>query len=99
MGMCFPKGKYNIIVTAFPILPQRSLVTATKTRKKQQTELIKMALQAREDKKRSERENFLVTTIPITIQAAYEPSLHHAVGDDHDEGTICKFIVSISYQS
>ncbi|KAG8225919.1 hypothetical protein J437_LFUL005955 [Ladona fulva] len=64
----------------------RSLVTATKTRKKQQTELIKMALQAEEDKKRIERENFLITTIPITVQAAYEPSLYHAIGDDHDEG-------------
>ncbi|KAL1123884.1 hypothetical protein AAG570_001654, partial [Ranatra chinensis] len=73
-------------VTAISQESHRSLVTATKTRKKQQTELIKMALQAREDKKRSERENFLVTTIPITIQAAYEPSLHHGVGDDHDEG-------------
>ncbi|XP_046393341.1 protein unc-80 homolog [Ischnura elegans] len=63
----------------------RSLVTATKTRKKQQTELIKLALQAEEDKKRVERENFLITTIPITVQAAYEPSLYHAIGDDHDE--------------
>lgn len=45
-----------------------------------------MALQAEEDKKRIERENFLITTIPITVQAAYEPSLYHAVGDDHDEG-------------
>ncbi|XP_014281796.1 protein unc-80 homolog isoform X3 [Halyomorpha halys] len=72
-------------VTAISQESHRSLVTATKTRKKQQTELIKMALQAREDKKRCERENFMVTTIPITIQAAYEPSLHHAVGDDHEE--------------
>lgn len=62
---------------------QRALVTATKTRKKQQTELIKRALQAQDDKKREERENFLITTIPITFQAAYEPS---PVGDDHDEG-------------
>ncbi|XP_020299995.1 protein unc-80 homolog isoform X4 [Pseudomyrmex gracilis] len=61
----------------------RSLVTATKTRKKQQTELIKKALQAQDDKRREERENFLITTIPITVQAAYEPS---PVGDDHDEG-------------
>ena len=62
---------------------QRSLVTATKSRKKQQTELIKKALQAQDDKKREERENFLITTIPITVQAAYEPS---PAGDDHDEG-------------
>ncbi|BES88439.1 unc-80 homolog (Hypothetical protein) [Nesidiocoris tenuis] len=72
-------------VTAISQETHRSLVTATKTRKKQQTELIKMALQAREDKKRLERENFMVTTIPVTIQAAYEPSLHHGAGDDHDE--------------
>lgn len=59
-------------------------MTATKTRKKQQTELITRALQAQDDKKREERENFLITTIPITVQAAYEPS---PVGDDHgDEG-------------
>jgi hypothetical protein len=64
---------------------QRSLVTATKTRKKQQTELIKMALQAQDDKKREERENFLITTIPITIQAAHEPSLYHT-SEEHDEG-------------
>ncbi|KAL0270475.1 UNVERIFIED_CONTAM: hypothetical protein PYX00_007876 [Menopon gallinae] len=65
----------------------RSLVTATKTRKKQQTELITMALQAQEDKKRVERENFLISTIPITVQAAYQPSLYHTVdGGDHDEG-------------
>lgn len=59
-------------------------MTATKTRKKQQTELIKRALQAQDDKKREERENFLITTIPITVQAAYEP---RPVGEDHDEGT------------
>ena len=40
-------------------------------------------MQAQDDKKREERENFLLTTIPITVQAAYEPS---PVGDDHDEG-------------
>ncbi|XP_045467085.1 protein unc-80 homolog isoform X2 [Harmonia axyridis] len=62
----------------------RSLVTATKTRKKQQTELIKMALQAQDDKKREERENFLITTIPITIQASHEPSLYHT-SEDHEE--------------
>lgn len=59
-------------------------MTATKTRKKQQTELIKMALQAQDDKKREEREKFLITTIPITIQAAHEPSLHH-VGEEHEQ--------------
>ncbi|XP_041968693.1 protein unc-80 homolog [Aricia agestis] len=63
----------------------RSLVTATKTRKKQQTEAIKKALQQRDDKKKAERESFLITTIPITRQAAREPALDHTV-DDHIEG-------------
>ncbi|XP_050309913.1 protein unc-80 homolog isoform X2 [Anthonomus grandis grandis] len=63
----------------------RSLVTATKSRKKQKTELIKMALQAQDDKKREERENFLITTIPITMQAAHEPSLYHTTGEEHTE--------------
>ncbi|GBP89583.1 Protein unc-80 homolog [Eumeta japonica] len=62
----------------------RSLVTATKTRKKQQTEAIKRALQQQNDKKRAERESFLITTIPITRQAARETALDH-VSDDHIE--------------
>ncbi|KAF5273419.1 hypothetical protein FQA39_LY07436 [Lamprigera yunnana] len=64
----------------------RSLVTATKTRKKQQAEMVKMFLQSEDDKKRAERENFLITTIPITIQAGHEPSLYHATGEEHEEG-------------
>jgi len=60
-------------------------VTATKTRKKQQTELIECALKAEEDRKRSERENFRITTVPVTVQASYEPALHHPAGDDHDD--------------
>lgn len=66
--------------------PQRSLVTATKTRKKQHTELIESALKAEEERKCSERENFLIGAVPVTIQASYEPALHHSAGDDHDEG-------------
>lgn len=62
------------------------LVSGTKTRKKQQTELVKLALQAQENKRREERENFLITTIPVTVQAAYEPSLYHAVEDHEDAG-------------
>lgn len=61
------------------------MVTATKTRKKQQTELIKMALEAKEDQRRNERESFLITAIPITSQAAHE-SAHHGLSDADDEG-------------
>lgn len=50
-----------------------------------------MALQAQDDKKREEREKFLITTIPITMQAAHEPSLYHT-GEEHEEGLIGIFI-------
>ncbi|XP_038122393.1 protein unc-80 homolog isoform X5 [Culex quinquefasciatus] len=62
----------------------RSLVTATKTRKKQQTEAIRHAIQERMDKQRSERQSFLITTIPITQLAAYEPGLDHSPGENID---------------
>uniref|UniRef100_A0AAG5CN78 Protein unc-80 homolog n=1 Tax=Anopheles atroparvus TaxID=41427 RepID=A0AAG5CN78_ANOAO len=63
----------------------RSLVTATKTRKKQQTEAIRHAMLQQEDKQRSERQSFLITTIPITQQAAHEPGLDHGPTEDHVE--------------
>lgn len=63
---------------------QRSFVTATKTRKKQQTEAIRCAIKQQLDKQRSERESFLLTTIPITQQASHAPG-HEYVGDDHNE--------------
>lgn len=51
-----------------------------------------MALQAQDDKKREERENFLITTIPITMQAAHEPSLYHTTGEEHaEDGMIFRF--------
>lgn len=63
------------------------MVTATKTRKKQQTEAIRHAIQQQEDKQRAERQSFLLTTIPITQQASHEPGLDHAPGgEDHAEG-------------
>ncbi|XP_063984989.1 protein unc-80 homolog isoform X3 [Diachasmimorpha longicaudata] len=77
-----PQGKTKVEEVTINQERHRSVVTATKTRKKQQTEAIKKALQEQDDKKREERESFLITTIPITVQAAYEPS---PVGDDHED--------------
>lgn len=62
----------------------RSFVTATKTRKKQQAEAIDNAIKQQEDKQRKEREEFSITTIPITQQASHAPGLDHA-GEDHNE--------------
>lgn len=62
----------------------KHIVTATKTRKKQQTDAIKHALQQQQDKQREERHCFLITTNPITQQAAHE-RLDHGPGEDHAE--------------
>lgn len=66
----------------------RSLVTATKTRKKQQTEAIKHAIQLQEDKQRAERQSFMITTIAITQQAAHAPGIDHTPGEEHGEGKL-----------
>ena len=63
---------------------QKSFVAATKTRRKQQIELISKALQDQEDKLREERENYRFNSVPVTLQAAYEPVLYHTI-DDHDD--------------
>lgn len=47
--------------------------------------MIHKALQAEEERKRIGRENFPMTTVPITHLAAYEPALHH-ISEDHEEG-------------
>ncbi|XP_037944678.1 protein unc-80 homolog isoform X2 [Teleopsis dalmanni] len=59
----------------------RSLVTATKSRKMQQTEAIRNALRQQRDKQRAERHSFLITTIPINQQASHEPGMEH---EDHE---------------
>jgi len=48
--------------------------------------MMTLALQAQEDKKREERENFLITMIPITEQAAHQASQVHVSGEEHEEG-------------
>ncbi|RWS30612.1 protein unc-80-like protein [Leptotrombidium deliense] len=62
---------------------QRSFVTATKTRRKQQIELVQKALQDEEDKLREEREVYRISAVPIVNEAAYEPALHRA--EEHEE--------------
>jgi hypothetical protein len=64
---------------------QRSFVAATKTRRKQQIELVTKALQDEEDKLKEERENYRISAVPITLQAAYEPALFHTI-EEHEEG-------------
>ncbi|XP_071534011.1 protein unc-80 homolog isoform X8 [Panulirus ornatus] len=81
-----PHFKTNVDEVTVNQIQHRSVVTATRTRRKLQAEMVRSALEAEEKKRRMERENFLLTTVPVTIQAAYEPALHHVSADDHEEG-------------
>ena len=61
------------------------LLSATKSRKKQQTELVQSVINAEEQKRRRERENFHITSVPILTRAAHEPSLYSAGGTATDD--------------
>ena len=61
------------------------LLSATKSRKKQQTELVQSVIHAEEEKRKKERENFHITSVPLLNQAANEPSLFHVTSEEHDE--------------
>ncbi|CAF3737280.1 unnamed protein product, partial [Adineta steineri] len=63
----------------------RAVVTASKTRKKHQQELIHSALMAEETSKRVARENFAMSTVPILQSASFEPLLHQP-RDEEEEG-------------
>ncbi|CAL4091464.1 unnamed protein product, partial [Meganyctiphanes norvegica] len=81
-----PHFKTNAVQEVTINSVQHSMVTATNTRRKQQEVIIKNAMEEEEARRRKERENFLLTTVPVTIQAAYEPAFHHVSADDHEEG-------------
>ena len=61
------------------------LISATKSRKKQQTELVQSVIHAEEEKRRRERKSFNITSVPILARAAYEPSLYHGASEEPDE--------------
>ncbi len=59
------------------------LLSATKSRKKQQSELVQSVIHAEEEKRRKERENFNITAVPILTRAAQEPSLYSGTSEEH----------------
>ena len=61
------------------------LLSATKSRKKQQTELVQSVINAEEEKRRRERQNFHITSVPILTRAAHEPSLYSPGGGGADD--------------
>lgn len=60
-----------------------------------------MALEAKEDQRRNERESFLITAIPINSQAAHESSMHHGSSDpEYEEGQSSSiYLNSIDYNT
>ncbi len=61
------------------------LLSATKSRKKQQTELVQSVIHAEEEKRRKERENFYITSVPVLSRAAHEPSLYSGASEEHGD--------------
>ena len=72
------------------------LLSATKSRKKQQTELVQSVIHAEEEKRRKERKLFHITSVPVLYRAAYEPSLYHGTSDEHED---CKYFICITILS
>ena len=67
------------------------LLSATTSRKKQQAEAVQSVIHAEAEKRRKERENFHITSVPVLVRAAHEPSLYNGSSEDHEEGTAWSF--------
>ena len=67
------------------------LLSATKSRKKQQAEAVQSVIHAEAEKRRKERENFHITSVPVLVRAAHEPSLYKESSEDHEEGSTSNF--------
>ena len=64
------------------------LLSATKSHRKNQIELVQSVLHAEEEKRRRERELFHITAVPLLSRASQEPGLFvlgGVAGDDHVE--------------
>ncbi len=59
------------------------LLSATTSRKKQQAELVQSVIHAEEEKRRKERQNFHITSVPVLTRASYEPSLYVGASEEH----------------
>ncbi len=66
---------------------QKAVVTASKSRKKHQQEIIQRALEADELNKKIAREKFLLTSFNYLQSASYEP-LMHQTKDEPEEGLL-----------
>ena len=57
----------------------------------EQAEAVQSVIHAEAEKRRKERENFHITSVPVLVRAAHEPSLYNGSSEDHEEGTAWSF--------
>ena len=76
----------SLLFSYFFLLLQ--LLSATKSRKKQQAEAVQSVIHAEAEKRRKERENFHITTVPILVRAAHEPSLYNGTSEEHEDDEV-----------
>ncbi|CAF3810181.1 unnamed protein product, partial [Didymodactylos carnosus] len=79
-----PHAKTRVEQAALNQEEVRAVVTASKTRKKHQQELLHTALLAEETSKRVARENFAMSNVPILQSASFEPLLHQQRDEDEE---------------
>ena len=75
------------------------LLSATKSHRKNQIELVQNVLHAEEEKRRRERELFHITAVPLLSRASQEPGLFvlgGVTGDDHAERKSCPDCLTLS---
>ena len=76
------------IATQSRLMHPQMLLSATKSHRKNQIELVQNVLHAEEEKRRRERELFHITAVPLLSRASQEPGLFvlgGVAGDDHAE--------------
>ena len=72
-----PQSKYKVeeVTLNQEQTLQKSFVTATKTRRKQQIEMVHKVLADQQEKMREERENYVISSVAIANEASYEPGI------------------------
>jgi protein unc-80 len=79
-----PKAKAKMEEVTINQEEARAVVTASKSRKKHQQEILFKAMQADQLNKKIERENFKFTNINYLQHASYEPFLHQSKEEQED---------------
>lgn len=77
--------KLDVPIQDVSVIEFQMLLATTTSRKKQKSDLVQSALQNEEAKRKRERQNFHITSVPILTRAAHEPSLYHGSPEEPEE--------------